>query len=299
MPSPLVTLLTLAAVALAPLAVPRAVLTGPSVPAESDREAARLGPEAEGALTIEPALVALPADVPEVEMATVQGGTFRPLYRTATGEAEVEVADFRLAVRPVTNADYLAFARATPDWRRSAVRPLFAEDGYLVHWAGDLDLGDAPPQAPVVNVSWFAARAYAAWVGARLPTTDEWELAASASATRADGRDDPAWRATILERYSRPTPSPLPDVGLGEPNVWGVRDLHGLVWEWTDDVASALVTADSRQSRDADSRRFCAAGAVGASDVEDYAAFLRYGFRGGLEARYAVPNLGFRIAADL
>jgi formylglycine-generating enzyme required for sulfatase activity len=149
-----------------------------------------------------------------------------------------------------------------------------------------------------VNVSWFAARAYAEWAGARLPTTDEWELAASASATRADGRGDPAWRATILERYSRPTPRPLPDAGHGEPNVWGVRDLHGLVWEWTDDVASALVTADSRQSRDANSRRFCAAGAVGASDFEDYAAFLRYGFRGGLEARYAVPNLGFRLAAD-
>jgi formylglycine-generating enzyme required for sulfatase activity len=294
MPSPLVVLLTLVAIALAPLAVPRAVLVG-----SSTDEAARLGAEVEEGGPVEAAPAeALPAEVPEVEMAAVRGGTFRPLYQTATGEAEVEVADFRLAVRPVTNADFLAFATANPDWRRSRVRPLFAEDGYLGHWAGDLDLGDAPPNAPVVNVSWFAARAYAAWAGARLPTTDEWEYAASASATRADGRDDPAWRATILARYSRPTPSPLPDVGQGEPNVWGVRDLHGLVWEWADDVASALVTADSRQSRDADSRRFCAAGAVGASDFEDYAAFLRYGFRGGLEARYAVPNLGFRLAAD-
>lgn len=300
MPSPLVVLLTLVAVALAPLAAPRAVLTGASVPADAAGEAARLGPEAEGAAPVAAAPAeALPAEVPAVEMAAVRGGPFRPLYRTTTGEAEVEVADFRLAARPVTNADFLAFAKANPDWRRSRVRPLFAERGYLAHWAGDLDLGDAPPQAPVVNVSWFAARAYAAWAGARLPTTDEWEYAASASATSPDGRDDPAWRATILERYSRPTPSPLPNVGQGEPNVWGVRDLHGLVWEWTDDVASALVTADSRQSRDANSRRFCAAGAVGASDFEDYAAFLRYGFRGGLEARYAVPNLGFRLAADL
>ena len=296
MPSPLVTLLTLVAVALAPLAVPRAVLTGASVAGE----AARLGTETEGAVPVAAAAAeALPAEVPAVEMAAVRGGPFRPLYQTATGEAEVKISDFRLAVAPVTNADYLAFAKANPDWRRSAVRPLFAEDGYLSHWAGDLDLGYAPPQAPVVNVSWFAARAYAEWAGARLPTTDEWEHAASASATSPDGRGDPAWRATILARYSRPTPSPLPDVGQGEPNVWGVRDLHGLVWEWTNDVASALVTADSRQSRDANSRRFCAAGAVGASDFEDYAAFLRYGFRGGLEARYAVPNLGFRLAADL
>jgi formylglycine-generating enzyme required for sulfatase activity len=271
--------------------------------------AARLGPAVETLSDVAPGGVAeaslealsaeaLQAEVPAVDMAAVEGGAYRPLYETATGVAEVEVAAFSIAVRPVTNADFLAFARANPDWRRSAVAPLFAEGGYLKHWAGDLDLGDAPPQAPVVNVSWFAARAYAEWAGKRLPTTDEWEYVASASATRADGRDDPAWRATVLARYSRPTRHPLPDVGQGAPNVWGVRDLHGLVWEWTDDVASALVTSDSRQSRDADSGRFCAAGAVGASDFEDYAAFLRYGFRGGLEARYAVPNLGFRLAAD-
>lgn len=285
-------LLSASALALAALVAAR---LGPTVepPAGPD-----LGVVAEVPSAAQAPAEALPAEVPAVEMATVQGGVYRPLYQTATGVAEVEVAPFALAVRPVTNAEFLAFARAHPDWRRSRVRPLFAEDGYLGHWAGDLALGDAPPQAPVVNVSWFAARAYAEWAGKRLPTTDEWEFAASASATQADGRADPDYARTILARYSRPTPNPLPDAGQGEPNVWGVRDLHGLVWEWTDDVASALVTADSRQSRDANSRRYCAAGAVGASDFEDYAAFLRYGFRGGLEARFAVPNLGFRLAAD-
>jgi formylglycine-generating enzyme required for sulfatase activity len=245
-----------------------------------------------------PPAVALAADIPDVEMALVRRGTYQTLYRSATGQDEVEVAAFRLAVRPVTNVEFLAFARANPRWRRSTVAPLFAEDGYLSHWAGDLALGDASPGAPVVNVSWFAARAYAAWAGGRLPTTHEWERAASASATRADGRTDPAFTRTILARYSRPTPHPLPDAGQGAPNVWGVRDLHGLVWEWTGDFTSTLVSADSRQSRDANSRRYCAAGAVGASDFENYAAFLRYGYRAGLEARYAVPNLGFRLAAD-
>ena len=257
---------------------------------------------ASGAPTAEPVdmtVEARPAEAAPIEMAPIRAGSYRPLYRTATGIDRVEVAAFALAVRPVTNAEFLAFVGANPDWRRSSVAPLFAEDGYLGHWAGDLDLGEAPPAAPVVNVSWFAARAYAAWAGKRLPTTDEWEYAASASATRTDGREDPDYARAILARYSRPAPSPLPDAGLGEPNVWGVRDLHGLVWEWTDDFTSALVTADSRQSRDANSRRFCAAGAVGASDFEDYAAFLRYGFRGGLDARFAVPNLGFRLAQDV
>ena len=249
--------------------------------------------------TVRPVPAAEAVAVPRAEMARVGAGSYEPLYETATGAIRVEVAAFELGVRPVTNAEFLAFVRANPSWRRSAVAPLFAEDGYLRAWAGDTALGpDAPPQSPVVDVSWFAARAYAAWVGARLPTTDEWEYAASASDTQADGRADPAFARTILARYSRPAPRPLPAAGLGSPNVWGVRDLHGLVWEWTGDTASSLVTADSRQSADADSRRFCAAGAVGAQDFHDYAAFLRYGFRGGLEARFTVPNLGFRIARD-
>ncbi len=250
-----------------------------------------------------PALRPVPAAeavvMPVAEMVRISAGSYKPLYETATGALDVEVAAFDLGVQPVTNAEYLAFVRANPTWQRSAVAPLFAEDGYLRDWAGDTDLGhNALPASPVVDVSWFAARAYAEWVGARLPTTDEWEYAASASATRIDGRSDPAFVRTILARYSRPTPRPLPAAGQGAPNVWGVRDLHGLVWEWTGDTASSLVTSDSRNSSDADSRRFCAAGAVGASDFHDYAAFLRYGFRGGLEAQFTVPNLGFRIARD-
>jgi formylglycine-generating enzyme required for sulfatase activity len=231
-------------------------------------------------------------------MALVRGGTYEPLFETATGSGRVTVASFYLDVRPVTNADFLAFVRANPAWRRSRVRPLFAEAGYLGHWAGDLSLGSALPDRPVVNVSWFAARAYAQWKGRRLPTTDEWEYAALASATHPDGRADASHTRTLLAWYARPRPDVLPRAGSGTPNYWGVRDLHGVVWEWVGDFTSALITADSRTNRDANSGRFCAAGAVGASDFEDYAAFLRFGYRGGLQAHYVVPNLGFRLALD-
>lgn len=231
-------------------------------------------------------------------MVTVRGGAYQPLYQTASGPADVYVPTFYLDATPVTNAEFLAFVRANPDWRRSAVKPLFADDGYLRHWAGDLDLGAARPDRPVVNVSWFAARAYASWAGRRLPSTDEWEYAASASETRPDGRREESYTRRLLSWYSRPTPSLLPAVGSTPRNYWGAYDLHGLVWEWVGDFTSALVTADSRSNRAANSRAFCAAGAVGAADFEDYAAFLRFGFRSGLEARYTVPNLGFRTALD-
>ena len=53
------------------------------------------------------------------------------------------------------------FVRGHERWRRSRVTRLFAEEAYLSHWAGDLELGpDAGPTQPVTFVSWFAAMAY-------------------------------------------------------------------------------------------------------------------------------------------
>jgi formylglycine-generating enzyme required for sulfatase activity len=86
----------------------------------------------------------------------------------------------------------------------------------------------------------------------------------------------------------------LPAVGLGARNVYGVADLHGLVWEWTLDFNSSLVTGESRADASLDRSRYCGSGAAGASDFQDYAAFMRYAFRSSLEARYSVGDLGFR-----
>ncbi len=228
------------------------------------------------------------------------GGVYVPLYRTATGGGETRVAAFYLDETPVTNAEYLAFVRANPMWRRSRARRLFADEGYLAHWRDDLDAGGgAAAHRPVVNVSWFAAQAYARWAGRRLPTTAEWEHAAAAGLRGPDGRREADYTQRIRAMSSRPTPAVLPDVGRTPANYWGVRDLCGLVFEWTADFNASMVTADSRRSGDANSGAFCGAGAVGAGDFEDYAAFLRYGYRGGLQGRYTVPNLGFRTARDL
>ena len=235
---------------------------------------------------------------PPEGMVLVRGGTHRPLYRSATEPEALAVRAFYLDAHAVTNRQYLAFVRARPEWRRSRVRPLFADDGYLRHWASDLAFDPAAADQPVVYVSWFAARAYADWAGKRLPTTAEWEYAASASETRRDGRDEEGFKRRLLGWYSRPRPAVLPDVRSTYRNAWGAWDLHGLVWEWVEDFNSALVTADSRTNSAADGALFCSGASVGAADFEDYAAFLRYAYRGGLEARYTTPNLGFRLAAD-
>jgi formylglycine-generating enzyme required for sulfatase activity len=208
------------------------------------------------------------------------------------------VKAFALDTHAVTNGEYLDFVRACPEWRRSRVSRLFADENYLGQWAGDLDLGpeaDALENAPVTQVSWFAARAYARWRGKRLPQLAEWEYAAGAGTSR----EDPDARQRILDWYARPVRLPLPPVGSTACNRWGVWDLHGLVWEWVEDFNSALVTGESRADSDLERRFFCAGGAVGATDLTDYPAFMRYAFRSSLGGTDCLKSLGFRCAEDL
>jgi formylglycine-generating enzyme len=233
-------------------------------------------------------------------MIVVPAGTYAPLLRTRDEPERVPVAAFKLDVRPVTNAEFLAFVRAHPRWRRSEVAPLFAEAGYLGDWASDVELGPrAPADAPVVRISWFAARAFATAHGKRLPTTAEWERAAAVGFTQEDGRTEPGFRTAALAWFAQPSRLPLAAVGADRPNLHGVHDLLSLVWEWVDDFNTALVTGESRADTGLERTQFCGAGAASARDLENYPAFMRAGMRSSLRASYAVPNLGFRCAQDL
>ncbi len=228
------------------------------------------------------------------EMAAIPGGELRPLLRTE--EPNAKVAPFAIDVLPVTNADFLRFVTSHPAWRRDRVARVFADPDYLSHWGAADALGAASPDAPVVYVSWFAAKHFCEARGARLPTLDEWELVAQASERAKDARDDPAFRRTILDWYAEPGDRPLRNVGGRKPNVFGVHDLHGLVWEWVFDFASELVSADNRLKGDPESMRFCGSGALDAADREDYATLMRVAYRSALEARYTTGRLGFRCA---
>jgi formylglycine-generating enzyme required for sulfatase activity len=235
---------------------------------------------------------------PSRGMAVIPGGSYTPVFERSA-KARV-VASFLLDELPVTNAQFLAFVRSNATWRRSQVKALFADQSYLRHWTGDLELGpDAPANAPVVNVSWFAARAFLKGQGKRLPTLDEWEFAARASATQADASREPAFTARILAWYSRPSPAVLPSVETQEADIHGVRALHGLVWEWVLDFNSVMNGGESRDQGGTDRGFFCGAGALAGADPGNYAAFMRLAFRSSLRGSYCVANLGFRGARSI
>lgn len=230
-------------------------------------------------------------------MALIPAGSYTPLY--TVGKQKRSVAAFYLDRYLVTQAEFLSFVKAHPRWRRSQIQPVFAEKDYLKDWPTDLSLAPDSAQRPVTYVSWFAAKAYCAAQGKRLPSINQWELAAQASETTRDGTHEAAFRERILEWYGQPTPEILPEVGKGFKNVYGVYDMHGVVWEWVRNFNSNLITGESREDSGINRNLFCAAGSVGSVDPSDYAAFMRFAFRSSLKARFSVKNLGFRCAKEV
>lgn len=231
----------------------------------------------------------------ESKMVPIQEGSFVPLYG-AISKKPVLVKSFFIDVFPVTNSEYLNFIKKYPDFSKSKIKGIFADKSYLTYWHNDFDFGNANPKAPVTNVSWFAAKKYCECQGKRLPTMDEWEYVAMADEKKIDARTKTEFNKYILSWYEKSKTYENP-IGKTFKNYWGVYDMHGLVWEWTADFNSVFLSGESRKDKSADKNLFCGASSVNATDLMDYAAFMRYAFRGSLKAQYSTRNLGFRCAS--
>lgn len=230
------------------------------------------------------------------KMVLVKGGTYTPIYGTDSNQ--VKVNDFYMDEYPVTNEDFQDFVKKNPNWQKSHVKKIFADENYLSNWANDTSLGkNVPTKSPVTMISWFAAKDYCQCQGKRLPTVDEWEYAAMADEKKPDARRDDTYNKKILEWYeARGGYQRL--VGSTFKNYWGIYDMHGLVWEWNADFNSVFISGESRKDGSSDTNLFCGSAAIGSTNLMNYAAFMRYAFRGSLKANFTIKNLGFRCAKD-
>jgi gamma-glutamyl hercynylcysteine S-oxide synthase len=203
-------------------------------------------------------LPALPDGHPRTGVVTVPGGRY-PIgsdahepYDNEHRCHEVELAPFEIDRLPVSNGCFLEFMAAGGYQREE----LWSADGWQWRWIFDVRAPEhwteedgrwhtsryghvlpVDPRLPVTNVSYFEAEAYAAWAGRRLPTEEEWEVAAAwdPAAGRArrypwgDGPPTPEL-ANLDQRLL--TAAPVGAYPLGA-SALGCEQMLGDVWEWT------------------------------------------------------------------
>jgi ergothioneine biosynthesis protein EgtB len=155
-------------------------------------------------------------------------------FDNETPRHPVYLAPFRLASRPVTCAEYLAFldeeGYSRPELWLSAGWDAVRSEGWQapLYWRRDRNTRagwsvftlrgwqpiDDLSETPVCHLSFFEADAFARWSGHRLPTEFEWEFAAAQQSITGN----------LLEAQSfHPQPA----------RATGLQQLFGDVWEWT------------------------------------------------------------------
>lgn len=165
---------------------------------------------------------------PTIEWVDIPAGTFTMGSPTSEDKNEtqhqVTLSAFKMSKYEVTFEQYDLFCDATGRSKPS-------------------DEGWGRGKQPVINVSWHDATAFAEWIGCRLPTEAEWEYAARAGTTTPYNTGN--CLCTSQANYNGLYPykgcsegeyrAKTIQVGSFVPNVWGLYDMHGNVWEWCSD----------------------------------------------------------------
>ena len=161
------------------------------------------------------------------------------------------------------------------------------------------DYGWGRSARPVVSVSWEDAQAYVSWLSGatgaayRLPSESEWEYAARAGTTTPFHTG-----ATISTDQANNDGSRTTPVGTFAPNTFGLYDMHGNVWEWTEDCWNASyrgAPADGSPWLGGDCRRRVLRGGSWLS----YPRYLRSAARSRLTTEARSNSVGFRVARTL
>ncbi|TND05071.1 MAG: sulfatase-modifying factor protein [Bacteroidetes bacterium] len=171
---------------------------------------------------------------------------------------KVHLKSYAIAIHETTNKQFAEFANAThykSDAEKMGYGKTFEEGMVDWQWISenganwrypfgrDADSAVNKPDHPVTQISGADAEAYCTWAGLRLPTIDEWEVAARAGVKSlfpwgAELRQGKKSHANVWEGESH-RKNKLDDgfmytapVRSFEPNAWGLYDVVGNVFEY-------------------------------------------------------------------
>lgn len=151
------------------------------------------------------------------------------MHRTPISTKPVSLNGYLIDIYPVTNTQFKIFLDANPQWQKRNIPSQLHDGNYLESWTGRNPPRDKADH-PVIYASWYAAMAYAQWIGKRLPTKAEWEKAARGG---LHGKKYP-WGDQInvdQANYGMHIGTTT-EVRKFPANEYGIYDIVGNVWEW-------------------------------------------------------------------
>jgi formylglycine-generating enzyme required for sulfatase activity len=214
---------------------------------------------------------------------------------------QVELAEFWIDTFPVTTTQFAEFLNAVGFVSANGARlfDIDDSDARILLTGGSFVPVAGYEAHPAVEPTWYGARDYCTWRGARLPTEAEWERAARG----ANGSTYPWGEAVPTNRRAHFGARYGDYLAIGSfpdgASPDGVHDLSGNVWQWVSSLywPYPYRADDGREDLDALGER----GARGGGH-DSPASHLRGAYRGRGLSRSPTAghhNIGFRCASSV